>query len=120
MQATPTTVEFPLIVCLNRRPASFDFVLHGQSNVIFSISNPRNQRDGSLGHDLANKYNATLICACILAANIKAKVYFIEIGVKGNWKQSEDPRVEKTKAHETDECFPVERIKFSAARDVRI
>jgi len=109
-----------LIVCRDGRATSFDFVLHGQSNVVLSVGEPRNQRDGSLGNDFANKHNAALICSCITSADVKTKVYFVEIGVKGNRKDSEELRIEKTKAHETDECFPVEGIKFGAVRDVRL
>src|SRR5262249_55606217 len=85
------------------------FVLHRNSNIIFSVKRPRYESDCGTRHKFPNENHAAPPCVRRFPPNVETQIYFLEIAVQRNW-QAQKACVEKQKPNNTEECFTV--VKF--------
>src|SRR5262245_19729549 len=89
---------------------------HGQGHKMLVVAEASDLRDCPAGRDFLHKRHAAADLATGHAANVESQVDFLEIAIAGQ-SHSQQPRVEKQKAHEANERFAVMEIELAASGD---
>jgi hypothetical protein len=72
-------------------------MLHRDTCVVLAIDQPGYCGNSTPGQDLGDEHNASSTVVARFASNVKAKVYFIEIRVKRNGEETEQPGASESK-----------------------
>jgi hypothetical protein len=93
-------------------------VLHRQAYIVLSIYKTSDHRDCLLGYNFGDEDNAPSVFISLLATDVKAEVYFIEIRMMRNGKGPKEFGAAKPKTYEANVCFSQERIQHRTAGDI--
>jgi hypothetical protein len=93
-------------------------MLHRQAYIVLSIYKTSDHRDRLLRYNFSDEHNAPAAFMFLLATDVKAEVYLIEIRMKRNGKGPKEFGAAKPKAYEANICFSMERIQHRAAGDI--
>jgi hypothetical protein len=95
-------------------------VLHRQAYIVLSIYKTSDHRDRLLGYNFGDEHNAPSVFISLLATDVKAEVYLIEIRMKRNGKEPKKFGAAKPKPYEANVCFSKERIQHRAAGHILV
>ena len=67
----------------------FDFMLHRECNIIFSVKRPRYESYCATRHKFPDENHAASPCVRRFSPNVETQIHFFEIAVQRNWKTQE-------------------------------
>jgi hypothetical protein len=79
-------------------------VLHRQAYIVLAIYKASHRRDCLLGYNFGDEHDASSVFFALLATNVEAKVYLIEIRMKWDHNGPKEFGAAKSKAHEANVC----------------
>jgi len=98
------------------------FAAHGQRLIRFAVKDPRGDGDGRFRHQLANENDAAPpdISASRTGsfADVKAKVYFLEVAVSRNGQTAHDGMIEE-EADDAEVRLALEEIELGSGGQIR-
>ncbi len=80
-------------------------MLHRQAYIVLTIYKASHRRDCLLGYNFGDEHDASSVFFALLATDVEAEVYFIEIRMKRDRNGPKEFGAAKPKAHETNVCF---------------
>jgi len=95
-------------------------VLHRQAYIVLTIYKASCRRDRLLGYNFRDEHYAPSVLIALLATDVEAEVYLIEIRMKRDGEGPKEFGAAKPKAHEANVCFSKERIEHCAAGDILV
>jgi hypothetical protein len=101
----PVIFDLPSILNLLFRPIRANVVLHRQAYIVLTIHKASHRRDRLLGYNFGDEHNASSVFLTLLATDVEAEVYLIEIRMKRHRKGPKKLGAAKPKAHEANVCF---------------
>jgi hypothetical protein len=93
-------------------------MLHRQAYIVLSIYETSHSRNRQPRYNFGDEHNASSVFIPLLATDVKAQVYLIEIRMKRDGKEPKEFGAAKPKAHEANVCFCKERIEHRARGDI--
>ena len=112
----PLRTAPPRICNLYSKIDMFDFVLHREREIIFSIKGASDQRDGATRNQFAHKDHAAPPGLRGFLANVEAQVHLFEIAMQRNG-QTENASIEKEETDDADKGVAAFVIEFSSRRN---
>src|SRR4029450_288317 len=94
----------------------FDFMLHREGNIIFSVKRPRYESDCATRHKFSNENHATPPCVRRFSPDVETQIHFFEITVQRD-RKTEKTSIEKQKSDNADERLAVFIIDLGARRN---
>jgi hypothetical protein len=101
----PVISDLPLILNLLFQPIRTNVVLHRQAYIVLAIYKASHRCDCPLGYNFGDEYNTPSVFIALLATNVEAEVYFIEIRMKRDRNGPKEFSAAKPKAYEANVCF---------------
>jgi len=86
-------------------------VFHWKAYIVLAIYKASHRRDCEFRYNFGDEHDASSVFFALLATDVEAEVYLIEIRMKRDRKGPKEFGAAKPKAYEADVCSSSERIQ---------